>query len=563
MNMEKQIRNWKENIRGDIYGGLTAGVVAMPLALAFGVQSGLGASAGLYGAMLVGLFASVFGGTNSQISGPTGPMTVAAAAVASAAIAKYGSIDDSWGVIILTFFLAGIFQLIFGFLKIGKYIKFIPYPVLSGFMSGIGILIILFQLYPVLGLESPGKISNIFLQLPHSISIINYNSVILASSAIAIIYIFPYISKAVPATLLALIIVTLTSTVFFLQTPVIGNMPEGLPSLRISSLSNLNFSDISLILLPAFTLAGLGSIDTLLTSIVADNITRTKHNSNRELIGQGIGNIIASLFGGLPGAGATMRTVVNVRSGGRTKVSGIIHAGFLMLVVLGLGKYVAYIPHAALAGILITVGISIIDWKALRNIKNIPGTDALILVSVLVLTVFVNLLQAVAIGMVMASIIFMRKASEMVENNTSLQRVEKYDREIAWEDETNLDLSYKHVYIKRFDGPMFFGVASKMLDRINKIPLDAEVIIFRMKKVPYIDQSGLYAMEEVIKEMQKIGIKVVLTLTQPQPLYMLKKNRLIPDILPEDCLFDSIEECAAWLNDYCSNNIGLNPQNHE
>lgn len=551
--MGKSIKYLGGNIRGDIFGGLTAGIVALPLALAFGVQSGLGASAGLYGAMLLGFFAAVFGGTNSQISGPTGPMTVVTATIASSAIAKFGSIDNAWGVIVITFLLAGIFQVSFGLLKIGKYIKYIPYPVLSGFMSGIGIIIILFQLFPVLGLKSPGEIPDVFVQLPGSVSNINFNSVILAVATILIIYIFPYISKAIPGTLVALVMVTLISFLFALDIPLIGEMPAGLPSLQISSLARLNFSDIFLAMLPAMTLAGLGSIDTLLTSVVADNITRTRHNSNKELIGQGIGNIISSFFGGLPGAGATMRTVVNVKSGGRTKLSGVIHAIFLMLVVIGLGKYVSFIPLAGLAGILITVGIGIIDRKGLRNILNIPRADALILVTVLLLTVFVNLIQAVGIGMVLASVIFMRKASNMVEENTSLSRVEKYDKEIAWEDELKLNLSYKHVYIKRFDGPMFFGVASKMLERINKIPIDAKVIIFRMKKVPYIDQSGLYALEEVIKEMQKMGIKVVLTMTQPQPLYMLKRNHLIPNILQEDCLFDSIEECAAWLKEYCGN----------
>jgi SulP family sulfate permease len=307
---------------------------------------------------------------------------------------------------------------------------------------------------------------------------------------------------------------------------------------------------MGLVFLPAITLAGLGSIDTLLTSVVADNITRTKHKSNKELIGQGIGNMASSLFGGIPGAGATMRTVVNVRSGGTTRLSGVIHALLLMLIVLGLGRYVAYIPLAALAGILITVGIGIVDTRGLRNIFNISRSDALILIIVLALTIFVDLLQAVGIGMVIASLIFMRKASDMVEANTSLTKVDKYDREVAWEDEANLPLNKDHVYIKRFDGPLFFGVAAKVLERVNKIPSDAEVIIFRMKKVPFIDQSGLYALEEVIKEMQKMGIIVVLTMIQPQPLSLLRKTKFVPDILPEKYLFGSIEECAAWLSDY-------------
>jgi sulfate permease, SulP family len=541
----------KKNLKGDIFGGLTAGIVALPLALAFGVQSGLGASAGLYGAMVLGLFAAIFGGTNTQISGPTGPMTVVSAAVVSIAISKYGGIDGAWGIIVLTFLLAGLFQIVFGLLKIGKYIKYIPYPVLSGFMSGIGVIIIIFQLFPAIGLASPTKIIDVFIELPNAVTISNYTSVLIALGTILIIYIIPKIIKIIPSTLIALTIATLVCFFFSFETPLIGEMPSGIPSLKISSLFSLTFSDLSLVLLPAITLAGLGTIDSLLTSVVADNITKTKHNSNKELIGQGIGNMAASLIGGIPGAGATMRTVVNVKSGGNTRLSGIIHAVLLMLIIIGLGKYVAYIPLSALAGVLITVGISIVDTKGLKNLFNISKSDAFILIMVLVLTVFVDLLQAVGIGMVIASLIFMRKASDMVELGSSLRKVDKYDREVAWGDEKGLSLQHEHVYIKRFDGPMFFGVASKMLDRINKIPTDAKVIIFRMKKVPYIDQSGLYALEEVIKEMQKNGIIVVLTMTQKQPLYLLRKNHLIPEALPEKYLFKNIEDCAVWLNEYC------------
>ena len=545
----KKMRN--KNIKGDIFGGLTAGIVALPLALAFGVQSGLGASAGLYGAMILGLFAAIFGGTSTQISGPTGPMTVVSATIVSMAISKYGNIDNALGIIILTFLLSGVFQVLFGILKIGKYIKYIPYPVLSGFMSGIGIIIIVFQIFPILGLTSPSKIIDVFTKLPDAISMSNYASIILAIGTIIVIYITPKFTKIIPSTLIALILASLVSFFFKLNIPLIGEMPSGLPSLKISSLLGLSFSDIGLVLLPAITLAGLGTIDSLLTSVVADNITRTKHNSNKELIGQGIGNIASSLIGGIPGAGATMRTVVNVKSGGKSKLSGVIHAILLMLIVLGLGKYVAYIPLPVLAGILITVGLSIIDTKGLKNLLNISKSDALILITVLILTVFVDLLQAVGIGMVMASVIFMRKASDMVENSTSLNKVDKYDREVEWSDEANLSLQRDFVYIKRFDGPMFFGVAAKMMERVNTIPTNAKVIIFRMKQVPYIDQSGLYALEEVIKEMQKMGIIVVLTMTQAQPMYLLKRNHLIPDILPEKYLFDNIQDCSIWLKEYC------------
>lgn len=539
------------NLRGNIFGGITAGIVALPLALGFGVQSGLGASAGLYGAMALGLLAAIFGGTNTQISGPTGPMTVISATTISIAIAKYGSIDSALGVILLTFFLAGVFQIVFGVLKIGKYVKFIPYPVLSGFMSGIGVIIIIFQIFPMMGLGSPTKIIDVFKELPSGIKELNPLAMYLTLGTVAVIYLFPKITKAVPSTLVGLIVITVASYLLKLDVPLIGSMPKGLPDLQISAFANLNLSDLSLVILPAITLAGIGAIDSLLTSVVADNFTHTKHKSNKELIGQGIGNIAASLIGGIPGAGATMRTVVNIKSGGTSKVSGIIHSILLLLILLGLGRYVAYIPLSVLAGILITVGIGIIDRRGLKNILKVGRSDAFILIVVLLLTVFVDLLQAVGIGMVIASFIFMKKASDSVERNTALEHVDKFDREIPWSDEDLLsENKWEKVYIHRFDGPLFFGVASKMMERVTQIPKDAEVIIFRMSRVPFMDQSGLYALGDVIKEMKQMGITVVLTMPQTQPKVLLRQNKFIPNIIPRELVFENIDNCALWLKEY-------------
>lgn len=543
-----------KNLKGDIFGGVTAGIVALPLALAFGVQSGLGAIAGLYGAIALGILSAILGGTKTQISGPTGPMTVVSAAFVATAIAKFGGIESAWGIIILCFLLAGLFQIIFGLLKIGEYVKFIPYPVLSGFMTGIGVIIIALQIFPALGLASPSKIIEVFRELPSAIVQSNPISLLLTAASIVIIYIFPRITKVVPGALVALLLTSAAAWLFKLEVPLIGEIPSGLPSLKLAALSSLELADVRYVIMPAIALAGLGAIDSLLTSVVADNMTRTKHNSNKELIGQGIGNMGAALLGGIPGAGATMRTVVNINSGGRTRISGIIHALFLLLILLGLGTYVAYIPIAALAGVLISVGISIVDVKGLKNIFKIPKSDAFILILVIILTVFVDLLQAVGIGMVLASLVFMKKASLMVEEHSSLSRVDKYDREVPWDDESGLALNqWESVYIKRFDGPMFFGVAAKMLDRVNKIPRDARVIIFRMKRVHFMDQSGLHAFEQVVKEMDKMGIIVVLTMTQSQPLSLFQKTRLVPEIIPEKYLFNSIEDCSMWLKEYYSN----------
>ncbi len=539
------------NLKGNIFGGVTAGIVALPLALGFGVQSGLGASAGLYGAMLLGLLAAIFGGTNTQISGPTGPMTVISATVVSIAIAKYGSIDGAMGVILLTFFLAGLFQILFGLLKIGKYIKYIPYPVLSGFMSGIGIIIIIFQIFPMMGLSSPTKIIDVFVELPNGIEQLNATAIYITLATVVIIYLFPKITKSIPSTLVGLIVITVISYLMKFDIPLIGEMPNGLPSLKIASFASVGLSELNMALLPAITLAGIGAIDSLLTSVVADNFTHTKHQSNKKLIGQGIGNMAASLIGGIPGAGATMRTVINIKSGGTTKLSGIIHSIVLLLILLGLGMYVAYIPLAVLAGILITVGIGIIDRRGLKNIFKVGRSDAFILLTVLTLTIFVDLLQAVAIGMVIASVIFMRKASDMVELNTELVKVDKFDREVPWEDEDTLtENKWKNVYIHRLDGPLFFGVAAKILERIHKIPTDAEVIIFRMKRVPFMDQSGLYALGDVIKQMQKMGIIVVLTMPQSQPMVLLTQNKFIPRVIPRDLVFNNIDDCAIWLKEF-------------
>lgn len=538
------------NLKGNIFGGITAGIVALPLALGFGVQSGLGASAGLYGAIMLGLVATIFGGTKTQISGPTGPMTIITATIVSVAISKYGNIENGLGIVVLTFVLAGIFQVVFGLLKIGKYVKFIPYPVLSGFMTGIGVIIIVFQLFPMMGLTSPQKIVAVFTEFPKAIGSANSTALALSGLTIAIIYLFPKFTKTVPSTLVALVLVTVISYLSGFSVPLIGDMPKGIPKLKIDSLLQIRFSDINLVLIPAITLAGIGAIDSLLTSVVADNLTKTRHRSNKELIGQGLGNISAALFGGLVGAGATMRTVVNIKSGGTGRLSGVIHVAILLLTLLGLGKYVSYIPLSALAGVLITVGVGIIDKRGLRSILKVGKSDALILITVLILTVFVDLLQAVGIGMVIASLIFMRKASDMVEKSVVLEKVDEFDREIPWKDEQSLsENKWEDVYIHRFDGPLFFGVTTEMLDKVNKIPSNAKIIIFRMKKVPFIDQSGLYALADVVKQMHQMNITVLLTAPQSQPLMMLKQNKFIPSIISKNLVFETIDDCANWLKE--------------
>lgn len=555
----------KSTIRGDLFGGITAGIVALPLALAFGIQAfsgiaapeagAIGALAGLIGATMLGFFASLFGGTHSQISGPTGPMTVVAATLVSATWASSSDISTVLVSMTLAGIFCGLFQIFFGIIKIGKYIRYIPYPVLSGFMSGIGVIIILQQIYPLLGLKGSGNMIGLLMNLPAAVvSGFSLKALLLGIGTILIIYLFPKITQKVPSTLVALIVMTVIALFCKIENSLtIGEIPSGFPlPFFLKESISLNGIDWLVVLktavIPGLTLAGLGSIDTLLTSVVADNITKTKHNSNKELMGQGIGNAIASLFCGLPGAGATMRTVVNVKSGGRTQLSGMVHAVFLLTVLLGLGSLVKFVPLSVLAGILITVGIGIIDFKGFKDLFKIPRADAVVLIVVFLVTVFVDLLTAVGIGMVIACVLFMKRAGDLVEGSYSSTEMTNFDKESPWHDEGGIPENIKHkIYIQRLNGPIFFGSITRFQEVMHDVPQDVKIVIIRMRLVNFMDQSGLYAMETAIKDLQQRGIIVFMTIIQPQPLYMLTSMKLIPETLPEDHTFKTFEECTETL----------------
>lgn len=569
-----------DNIKGDIFGGVTAGIVALPLALAFGIQAfggidspsaaSIGALAGIVGAIMLGFFASLFGGTHSQISGPTGPMTVVSASLIAGAWASSGG---NLSAVLVSMSLAGVFcglfQILFGIIKIGKYVRYIPYPVLSGFMSGIGIIIIIQQIYPLLGLKGSGSMVDLLTGIPSAVAGgISVLALLLGLGTILVINLFPLITKKIPATLVALIVMTVISLFCNLDPKlIIGEIPSGLPLPVFLKgeidLASINWIDVlKASIIPGLTLAGLGSIDTLLTSVVADNITKTKHNSNQELIGQGIGNAVAGFFCGIPGAGATMRTVVNVKSGGRTQLSGMIHALILLAILLGLGSIVKYVPLSVLAGILITVGWGIIDFKGLKDLFKIPKADAVVLIVVLLVTVFVDLLTAVGIGMVIACVLFMKRASDLVEGGYSSATISQadlhkglpdpgqsnFDKNKPWGDEIGLtDEMRKHIYVQRLNGPIFFGSITKFKEVMEDVPADAKVVILRMKLVSFMDQSGLYAMETAIKEIQSHGTMVLMTIIQPQPMYMLQTLNVIPAVVPQEHTFKTFEECTEFL----------------
>jgi len=602
------------NFRGDLFGGITAGIVALPLALAFGLQSGLGAAAGLYGAIFISFFAALFGGTNTQISGPTAPMTaVSMVIIAGIVTVNEGDLEKAIPAILIVFLLSGLFQIILGVLKVGVYIRYIPYPVVSGFMTGIGVIILITQILPMLGYypkedvdyvkkfvpqaeevllerilkeeaneeilvledfeetvkrakgitreeinresatlaaNNSAGVMGAFKMLGRAFKNINYTDLILGLLTIFIIYGFKRITKVIPSTLVALLAVSAGAYFFLPEYRTIGNIPSGFPYLQTGIFTNFQIGQVTPYIYTAASLAVLGAIDSLLTSIVADNMTKTKHEPNKELVGQGIGNSIAALFGGIPGAGATIRTVVNINSGGKTKLSGMFAGLLLLVILLSLGPLASKIPAAVLAGILVTVGIGVMDYKGLSHVRQLPKAEVVVMFLVLGLTVFVGLIEAVVLGLILASILFMKKISDVVEHRTEFSPLEQFSREIPWADEGDTIKRYgQEVYIKHLDGPLFFGFASRFQDMVKALP-NIEAVVIRMDKVPYVDQSGLYAMEDAINDLQEQGIKVVFTALHGQPRDIFEKINLVPGLVEEKYCFEDFKSCMKWLEGY-------------
>lgn len=477
-----------QNLRGDIFGGATAAIIALPLALAFGVTSGMGPIAGLYGAICVGFFASMFGGTNAQISGPTGPMTVVAAIV-------FTQFAQQPAVAFTVVMLAGLFQMLFGYLRIGRYINLMPYPVISGFMTGIGCIIIILQLEPMLGHVAQAKIVNALTALPADLQTLNWHATALGLLSLAICFWLPKkLSRVLPSPLLALVACTVIA-LFIADVPKLGAVPSGLPTLQIPQ---LEFAQLSYMLVSAAILAALGSIDSLLTSLVADNMSRSFHDSDKELVGQGLGNLVAGFAGGLPGAGATVRTLANIKAGGRTPLSGVLHALVLLVIVLGLGPVVSYVPHAALAGILLKVGIDVIDWRFIKRWHRAPRTDLILMLVVLVLTVFVDVITAVGVGIVMASLVFVKEmADQQVQSIRTV--LDDVGEDLLTAEETTLFRQCKgRAAILHLSGAMSFGAANEMMRRIVAVR-PVEVLIIDLTGVPSIDGSAALTLEEIMQ----------------------------------------------------------------
>jgi len=490
----------KENsvMRGDIFGGITAGVVALPLALAFGEASGAGPIAGLWGAIIVGFLAAVFGGTQTQVSGPTGPMIVVFAGI-------FDSLDGDLSLIFAAVVLAGVLQIVMGVLRFGRYIKLVPYPVVSGFMTGIGVIIILLQASRLFGGEPDGGGTiNAIRAIPSSIADTNTSALILAVVTLLIVFLWPpRFGRFVPGALLALIVGTILGQIIT-GAPLLGDIPTGFPEFVVPTFSS---DTVGVVLEGAIILALLGAIDSLLTSLVADNMTRTRHNSNRELIGQGIGNSVAGLFGGIPGAGATMRTVINVRSGGSTRVSGAIHSALLLAVVLILGPVASQIPQAVLAGILVKVGWDILDLGFITQARKGPRLDLILMVLVLGLTVFVDLITAVAVGVVIAALAFVKMLADRQLDDLDVTHRPRDENE-----KKLLERLDGQVAVFEFGGPLSFGAATDLAHQAEMgVRESTTAMILDFERVPYLDASAVRAIGTIEDYTSEAGIDLFAT----------------------------------------------------
>ena len=521
------------NIKGDIMGGITTGVVALPLALAFGVSSGLGAKAGLVGAIILGCLAALFGGTPSQISGPTAPMAII---MASIIMQHTGNPLIVFGVIAL----AGIFQIIFGLTKVGRYIQYMPYPVVSGFMSGIGVIILFTQLNPFLGHPATGNAEAAFRSLSYSFANLNWAAIGIGCVTLALIYILPRIRRSFPSAIVAIVLATAIAKILNLELPTIGNIPRSMPVFRLPV---FDWQVMKIIIAPAMALAVVGLLDSLLTSLVADRITKHRHESNRELIGQGLGNCVAGLFGGLPGAGATIRTEININSGGRTPLSGVSYSILILASMVFLGPWLKDVPMACLAAVLFKAAIDIIHFKSLRRLIKIPFFDEVVLLVVFALTISINIMVAVGIGLLLACILFVKRMGDLLAIDViSLNDIGKsWVADESWRQQLS-DEEKSKILVFQMNGPLFFGASSNFLKSSERHG-DFAGLILRMHRVPEVDTTGAYALEELAELFQKDKKFLFITGLGEEPKQFLRKMNII-DMIGEENLFLRFEQAA-------------------
>jgi SulP family sulfate permease len=526
----------REQLVADLTAGLIVGVVALPLAIAFAIASGVTPDRGLYTAVIAGFIISAMGGSRVQIGGPTGAFVV----IVYGIVQKYG-VD---GLTVATI-MAGLLLIAFGLAKLGAAIKFIPFPVVTGFTSGIAVILIVQQLRDVLGLRlasAPPEFIERLSLYAANIGTINRYAVALSVATLLILMLWPRVSHKVPAPFVALILTTVA--VHLLQLPVetigsrFGEIRAGFPSLSLPSIS---LAEGRQLVGPALAIAALGAVESLLSAVVADGMIGGRHRSNMELVAQGVANVVAPLFGGIPATGAIARTATNVKSGGRTPVAGIAHALTLLIITLFFGRLAAVIPLATLAAIVLWVAYRMAEWRVFKSELSAPKSDAIVMVSTFLLTVLVDLTTGIAVGMVLAAFLFMKRMAE-VTNVTVLSR----DFQDAQPSGDVSGAIFRRrvppgVEVYEINGPFFFGAAEKFKDTLAEVSKKPQVLIIRMRNVPAIDSTAIHALRDLIRRTRKDRTVVLLSDVHAQPLIALGRSGLLDEI-GDDCMMGNIDE---------------------
>ena len=538
MNARTEFRYNFQTLRGDVFGGVTSAVVGLPIALAFGVASGLGALAGLYGAIGVGLFTTIFGGTKGQISGPTGPMSVVVAVIVTA------HADDLAQVFTIVI-MAGVIQILLGALRIGRFLSFTPYSVISGFMSGIGVIIISVQILPALGAPvSTGGLPGVAAELPGAISNLNLNALIIAAVTLVVGVVWPNrLGRYMPPTLVALVVGTLLGVVWLTNTPTIGDIPAGLPQLLLPDLSpGVLIGAVQ----PALTIALLGAIDSLLTSLIADSMTHTRHNPNQVMFGQGVSTVFTGLIGGLPGAGSTLDSVVNIRAGGQTRIAGILRTAVFLLVVLGIGRYLEVIPSAVLAGILMKVGWDIIDWRFIRRLHRVQREHLFVMLLTLALAIFLDMVTAVAIGLIAAGMASARQFERLELDN--VVSVPILDRTFfANYPVSQDDMFSAHVGLVALRGSFTVASAIKLVNTISVDVRGHDLVIFDFSDTIYVDDSAALVVEQLIENAASEDTDCIVMGLKEQPARTLDALNVL-DAVPQEQIVETMDAArdVAW-----------------
>ena len=524
--MSQTFAHW----RGDLTGGLTAAVVALPLALAFAVASGVDPKAGLYTAIVAGIIAAVFGGSPVQITGPTGAMAVILVGI----VAKYG-IEKVW----IAGVMAGIIQVALGVAKLGRLVKFIPYPVTAGFTNGIAVIIFCGQLNNFLGLKLPRSehfLPGLWQTVTH-LEGLNWAAIALTTITIVTKLLWARMTTSIPASLVGLVLASAIATFFHLNVPTIGSIPQSLPMLQ--SIPHWNdFGLIRELINPALALAALGSIESLLSAVVADGMTVSeKHDSDRELIGQGLANIVTPFFGGIPATGAIARTAVNVRAGGKTRLSGVIQGVAIAIIVLTLAPLAAQVPLAALAGILMVTSVRMIEGEAIGLLLRATYADFAVMMLTWMVTIFFDLVLAVEVGLIAAGALFIKRMSEL--NLGKIPETEAFPPGIP------LELS-KQISVYRVDGPVFFGAAERFVTFLRDEP-DVKYLVLRLRYVPNMDTTGLVALQDIYQDLQRHDCRLLLSGLQPEVQKLLERTGLMDKIGRENC-FETTDAAIYSLN---------------